>query len=168
MPFVGTVDKYIVGTINNCCKCNKQKKILYSDIIFNYENIISDFIAVVGGFVFLYSAGTPTENSDPINRDAYFKQNIETEDIDFSKLASQSQKSVIPKNYKKYDYKIQYNLKVNGRVDKATFKLPLQNNEAGKQYITNFKISPKPNRIYDAVFITNPTEFQLPNTNLIT
>ena len=108
------------------------------------------FIAVAGGFLFLYSAGTPTENSDPINRDAYFKENIETEDIDFSKLASQSQNSIIPKHYKKYQYRIQYNLKVDGRVDKATFKLPIQNNEAGKQYITNFKIFPKPNRIYDA------------------
>ena len=108
------------------------------------------FIAVAGGFLFLYSAGTPTENSDPISRDAYFKQNIETEDIEFLKLASQSQNSVIPKHYKKYQYRIQYNLKVDGRVDKATFKLPIQNNEAGKQYITNFKIFPKPNRIYDA------------------
>lgn len=111
---------------------------------------ILTFIAVVGVFLFLYSAGTPTQNSDPINRDAYYKKNIETEDIDFSKLVSQTEKIVIPKHYKKYEYKIQYNLKVEGRVDKATFKLPIQNNESGKQYISNFRISPQPKRIYDA------------------
>lgn len=106
------------------------------------------FIAVVGVFLALFFAGSPSENTDPINRDAYFNRGVQDEIIDFSTLKKETPKKVIPKNFKKYNFRYQYNINVTGRVDKATFKLPLQTDEAGKQYITNFKIYPQPNKIY--------------------
>ena len=43
------------------------------------------FIAVVGVFLALFFAGSPSENTDPINRDAYFNRGVQDEIIDFLK-----------------------------------------------------------------------------------
>lgn len=109
--------------------------------------IISCILVFIAVFA-LYCFGGKEDELTPINYSSYNQQGVQNSIPEFEKLLVEDKSDDILKEYKKFKYRYEYEINVKGKVDKATFKLPIPHDEDGKQYISNFKISPKPDRIY--------------------
>ncbi len=105
-------------------------------------------IIATGLFFTLYLSGSGTNPFSAIVSENYNQNGVHSEISDdyFVNLTQDTNKKL--ENFKKYKYRHVYNLSVQGRVDKATFKIPIPQEEVGKQYISNLKITPKPDKFY--------------------
>lgn len=96
----------------------------------------------------LYCVGGKEEELTPINYDSYNTQGVQKTIPEFENLLEEDKSDVVLNGYKKFKYRYEYAINVKGKVDRATFKVPIPSDEEGRQYISNLKISPKPDRIY--------------------
>lgn len=97
--------------------------------------------------IFLFYC-TGKDSSREIDFDAYHQKDIQEINLNFDKISKEDKPSENLDNYKDFNFKYEYTIKVKGKVDRVTFKLPLPINEKHKQYITNLKINPKPDKIF--------------------
>lgn len=97
----------------------------------------------------IYSLFTLVKNKD-VNKIAEDTTNIYAERIeDTNKAVSQAinkQKDLMP--FQKYKFKYTYTLNVNGKVNNINFQIRIPSDEAEKQYISDFKITPSPAKTY--------------------
>lgn len=99
-------------------------------------------------FFALYSSGSGKNPFSAIVSENYNQSGVQEEISDdyFTNLTQDTKKS--KGNFKQYKYRHTYILNVHGKVDKATFKVPIPKDENGKQYISNLKVNPKPDKLY--------------------
>lgn len=106
--------------------------------------------AVFGIFFGFYCLGDKEEQLGATDFDAYHQKGVTSEPVNFDNMWINS---TTPQNlvgYNKYKYQYTYIMKVRGKVDKATLKLPIPNNTANSQYISDLKLNPKPYKIFEA------------------
>ncbi len=101
-----------------------------------------------GLFFAFYLSGSGNNPFSTVISENYNQSGIHEEISDdyFTNLAQNDNQNL--NDYKKYKFRQIYNLNVHGKVDKATFKIPIPKEEIGKQYISNLKINPKPDKLY--------------------
>lgn len=111
-----------------------------------YQVIIC--IAVFVSIFALYCVGGKEEELTPVNYNSYNAQGVQKTIPEFENLLEEDKSDVVLNDYKKFKYRYEYAINVKGKVDKATFKVPIPSDEEGRQYISNLKILPKPDKIY--------------------
>ena len=106
--------------------------------------------AVFGIIVGFYCLGGQQEEElGATDFDAYHQKGVTTEPVNFDNIWLDNAKAQNLVGYNKYRYQYTYTMKVKGKVDKATLKLPIPNNTENSQYISNLKINPKPYKIFE-------------------
>ncbi len=109
-------------------------------------------ICIIGTIIFfsLYMQGSGENPLKPEQSKAYNIQGVHEEilDSELDKILNEDSNEKELIGYTKYKYRHEYHLNVEGKVDKATFKFPIPQDDIGKQYISKLKISPEPTKLY--------------------
>lgn len=109
-------------------------------------------LCAVGAIIFfaLYLGGGSETSQAPQQSEAYNIKGVHNQvseaELNKQLFSDNQAKSLV--GFTKYRYRHEYHLNVDGRVDRTTFKFPIPQDEIGKQYISNLKISPKPTKLY--------------------